>query len=740
MTSNYTGSRLTTSLTVTKATPIILWPPVEAITEGTPLGADQLNATALVEGSFEYTPAAGEVLAAGTHTLSVTFTPKAAGKYNSVQSSLSLTVIAVPSAIEGLPPAPAETIGSTATIVPAEDPAPATAVAVEFQTSASPASLLPEHPPAEYPADTTAGAEAISVSEAFVEPAVEPTIAPPIEPADEKVVEAVEAAPEKAIAVKAEVAPADEAPAIPVAEVKAPSSQIHTEAPEQALVKIPPPKFTFEAGSGLNLMGTAVFPDGTTIYLVMQPGSGGHADSQRLVSQFLSGGELKPEIAINRYDPHSFEEGEEQAGEDLTRSLTLRAAAQMDAFQKAATLRGVPGKKRGFLKSLRRSLWAKVASNEKLDPFMQLELMPEQNTGAANSVAPTAQVHVSSSAFSSAAPSPGHIPDMPTPPACATESEQAQTENPILSAAPSVETRTYQGATYAKGGDGKWHLQRTPSRVVKRESPPGGHPVQLYPIAATPAPEVPLAVEPLPVASAQPGSHVLYASAAATTEEQLPVVVANSPAEAKAPDSIHVESAVVVAEVEAPQNATKADAEPLVEAETITPIQTARVQTKEMAQEASLPIRKPVVKTQAKAAAKVKSKAKTAVKTAAKSKKAVKAPAKSAAKAKKGANVQAKAATKDRKPAKSLAKPTSKAALIKTKNVKTPAKKAAKSAIPSRTSPNSMYKAAAKGKKLVKAGSKTHVKTAARKIKSSAKPKAKKNSVTAPARKPVKKR
>jgi Flp pilus assembly CpaE family ATPase len=80
------------SLTVAKATPIITWPTTAAISYGTPLGASQLNATALVPGAFVYTPAAGNVLAAGTQTLSVTFVPADATDYTTAQATVSLVV------------------------------------------------------------------------------------------------------------------------------------------------------------------------------------------------------------------------------------------------------------------------------------------------------------------------------------------------------------------------------------------------------------------------------------------------------------------------------------------------------------------------------------------------------------------------------------------------------------------------------------------------------------------------
>jgi len=63
-----------------------------AISYGTPLNATQLNATASVTGSFAYTPALGEMLSAGTHTLSVVFTPKDSADNTTAQATVSLTV------------------------------------------------------------------------------------------------------------------------------------------------------------------------------------------------------------------------------------------------------------------------------------------------------------------------------------------------------------------------------------------------------------------------------------------------------------------------------------------------------------------------------------------------------------------------------------------------------------------------------------------------------------------------
>jgi hypothetical protein len=82
----------TRTYTVNKATPTITWDAPAAIDYGTALNATQLNATANVAGTFAYTPEAGTVLNAGTHTLSVQFTPNDTTNYNSASKTVSLTV------------------------------------------------------------------------------------------------------------------------------------------------------------------------------------------------------------------------------------------------------------------------------------------------------------------------------------------------------------------------------------------------------------------------------------------------------------------------------------------------------------------------------------------------------------------------------------------------------------------------------------------------------------------------
>src|SRR6202011_3647276 len=70
----------------------ITWNNPAAITYGTALSATQLNASATIGGSFTYTPAAGSITAAGTDTLSVTFTPTDTTNYTTATKTVQLTV------------------------------------------------------------------------------------------------------------------------------------------------------------------------------------------------------------------------------------------------------------------------------------------------------------------------------------------------------------------------------------------------------------------------------------------------------------------------------------------------------------------------------------------------------------------------------------------------------------------------------------------------------------------------
>jgi hypothetical protein len=97
---NFDAPDVSGTLVIDKSTPTVTWATPADINFGTPLGSTQLDATAKgvggapLSGTFGYTPAAGEVLHAGTHSLSVSFAPTDSKNYNGVAATtVTLTVL-----------------------------------------------------------------------------------------------------------------------------------------------------------------------------------------------------------------------------------------------------------------------------------------------------------------------------------------------------------------------------------------------------------------------------------------------------------------------------------------------------------------------------------------------------------------------------------------------------------------------------------------------------------------------
>jgi hypothetical protein len=93
----------TQSLTLfVKANPTITWNTPAAIQFGSPLSADQLNATAAITGigsipgTFTYSPVLGTVLPSGNNLVSVTFTPTDNTKYFEATQEVFITVNSAP--------------------------------------------------------------------------------------------------------------------------------------------------------------------------------------------------------------------------------------------------------------------------------------------------------------------------------------------------------------------------------------------------------------------------------------------------------------------------------------------------------------------------------------------------------------------------------------------------------------------------------------------------------------------
>jgi len=91
-TTDYTTATATVLLLVNKAATTISWATPAPITYGTALSSTQLDATANVPGTFVYTPAAGTVLAPGTQTLTVSFTPTDSVDYSPANAQVTLLV------------------------------------------------------------------------------------------------------------------------------------------------------------------------------------------------------------------------------------------------------------------------------------------------------------------------------------------------------------------------------------------------------------------------------------------------------------------------------------------------------------------------------------------------------------------------------------------------------------------------------------------------------------------------
>ena len=116
----------TVTLTVAKAAPVLTWATPATIAAGTPLSATQLNASvvgltgAALPGTFAYTPPAGTILASGTQTLSVVFTPTNALDYANAVGTVSLVVAPSLAATITAPPTTAPGSQTTITVTLAQ--------------------------------------------------------------------------------------------------------------------------------------------------------------------------------------------------------------------------------------------------------------------------------------------------------------------------------------------------------------------------------------------------------------------------------------------------------------------------------------------------------------------------------------------------------------------------------------------------------------------------------------------
>ena len=105
--------------------PTITWAAPISIQQGTALSATQLNAVASVPGAYTYSPAAAATLAVGKHSLKVSFVPTDA-KYESIEETVEIEVLAKPSLTWTNPASIAETTALGATQLSAVASVPGT--------------------------------------------------------------------------------------------------------------------------------------------------------------------------------------------------------------------------------------------------------------------------------------------------------------------------------------------------------------------------------------------------------------------------------------------------------------------------------------------------------------------------------------------------------------------------------------------------------------------------------------
>jgi MinD-like ATPase involved in chromosome partitioning or flagellar assembly len=419
----YTSVQASVELTVNKATPTIDWPATTSFSYGTAISASHLNATASVPGTFVYKPSAGAVLRAGVQPLTVTFTPEDTANYTQAHAAVWHTVTKATPIVTW--PAPAPICRGTA--LSAAQLNATASVPGTFCYSFADGDVLAV---GTYTLKTTFTPKdlnnytSVQASVSLTVTKARPVSAP--SPASDsygaaQVDVVFRPAPAEAVPTQG-AAPVRQQ--MPVPETPAVAAKPPVETPAQSLVKAQNPKFNLGAGPDLDLMSKAVFPDGTTIYLVMQPGSSGQQDSKLLVSQFLAGVGPKPEIVMNRYGSRVLGDGEEQTSTGLAKSADRPIAWPLGRMvEEASKEQERSVKKRRFsLQGLGRSIFGRSSSGN-TNEFTKLGLAQDREHPG---VAPVAAAPVTGASAGQGEP----------------------------------ETRIYKGATYARGADGQWHLQR----------------------------------------------------------------------------------------------------------------------------------------------------------------------------------------------------------------------------------------------------------------------------------------
>ena len=249
-----------------------------------------------------------------------------------------------------------------------------------------------------------------------------------------------------------------------------------------------------DVGSKLDFVGTALFKEAMTIYLVTQAGLSELRNSNRLIGQFFSGGGPKLEVVINRHEHRTPGINDEKITKALTRPAEWQipnddaAVRQMQKTatplvfedspisrlirQMASSVTGQPaprGKKKGFIfGSLRRSASARNGATEK--PLSVTEFIPT----SASALRPFVRANTADpfvyTPFAHTAPLAElrTFLDISTPTDTSGCTDLADTKPEELQSGSTAyqqsEPETYSDncATDVKGADGQWQLKQMP--------------------------------------------------------------------------------------------------------------------------------------------------------------------------------------------------------------------------------------------------------------------------------------
>jgi lysophospholipase L1-like esterase len=91
---NYSNSSKSVAINVTKGNVSLVWSKPRNMVYRTALSSTQLNAQAITEGTYTYTPSEGTYLSVGTHTLHVDFVPTDTTNYTNVSKNTTVLVLA----------------------------------------------------------------------------------------------------------------------------------------------------------------------------------------------------------------------------------------------------------------------------------------------------------------------------------------------------------------------------------------------------------------------------------------------------------------------------------------------------------------------------------------------------------------------------------------------------------------------------------------------------------------------